>query len=378
MVETTDVAIVGAGPAGLAVSACLRRAGLNFIILEKNGEVGSSWRRHYERLHLHTIKQLSSLPYLPFPKDYPRYVSRNLMIEYLDRYAANFDLKPRFGESVRSVRHNGAGWVVDSVLSSISASHVVIASGLNDEPVRPAIAGMEKFRGKVIHSAEYVNSRPFVGQSVLVVGMGNTGAEIALDLSEGGAGPTISLRDGVHIVPRDLYGVPIQVVATLASSVFPLSINDALFPPILDLALGNLSRYGIKRPEQGILRQVASLGKIPVLDVGTVRQIYAGAIKIAPGISAIDGDGVIFEGGSKGKFETMILATGYRPSYHNFLNADATANGEKTDAKDHSTTLHFIGFQNPVTGLLRKISSEAGQIVNSIVRSQNKSARQSS
>lgn len=79
MSKTADVAIIGAGPAGLAVGACLRRAGLNFIILEKNGEIGSSWRRHYERLHLHTIKQLSSLPYLPFPKVYPRYVPRNLM-----------------------------------------------------------------------------------------------------------------------------------------------------------------------------------------------------------------------------------------------------------------------------------------------------------
>jgi len=95
---------------------------LNFVIFEKNAFVGSSWRRRYERLHLHTIKQLSSLPYVPFPRDYPRYVPRNLMIEYLDRYAANFDLKPRFGESVRSVRCDAAGWIVDSITSSTSAS----------------------------------------------------------------------------------------------------------------------------------------------------------------------------------------------------------------------------------------------------------------
>jgi hypothetical protein len=243
----------------------------------------------------------------------------------------------------------------------------------------PAIPGIEKFGGRVIHSADYVNSKPFVGQSVLVVGMGNTGAEIALDLSEGGARPIISLRDGVHIVPRDLFGVPIQVVATLASSVLPLSVNDVLFPPILDLALGNLSKYGIKRPQQGILRQVASLGKIPVLDVGTVRQISAGAIKIARGISAIETDDVVFEGGSKEKFETMIFATGYRPSYQSFLGTGDMNNrdGETTDTKD-SATIHFVGFRSPVTGLLRKISNEAMQIVSSIVRSRNESARGSS
>ena len=99
MAETTDVVVVGAGPAGLAVAACLGKVGLDFIILERNLQIASSWRRHYERLHLHTIKQLSSLPYFPYPKDYPRYVPRNLLIEHLDRYAAHFDLRPRFGES---------------------------------------------------------------------------------------------------------------------------------------------------------------------------------------------------------------------------------------------------------------------------------------
>ena len=259
--EATDVVVIGAGPAGLAVGACLKKAGLNFIIVEKDHQVGSSWRRHYERLHLHTIKQLSSLPYLPFPKHYPRYVPRNLIIEYLEGYAANFDLRPRLGELVRSVRRNGATWAVDTVSSSISASYVVIASGLNNEPVMPAISGMEKFRRKAIHSADYVNSRPFGGQSVLVIGMGNTGAEIALDLSEGGARPTISLRNGVHVVPRDLFGVPIQVVATLANTLLPVTANDVLFPPILDLALGRLSKYGIRRPQQGILQPGRGLGK---------------------------------------------------------------------------------------------------------------------
>jgi cation diffusion facilitator CzcD-associated flavoprotein CzcO len=93
MAEHTDVVVIGAGPAGLAVGACLRKAGLDFIILEKDHQVASSWRRHYERLHLHTVKQLSSLPYVPFPAAYPRYVPRHLVVEYLDSYAAHFDLK---------------------------------------------------------------------------------------------------------------------------------------------------------------------------------------------------------------------------------------------------------------------------------------------
>src|SRR5712672_2024206 len=139
MVEHTDVAVIGAGPAGLAVGACLRQAGLNFIILERDQKVASSWHRHYERLHLHTVKQLSSLPYVPFPAAYPRYVPRHLVVEYLDSYAAHFDLKPRFGDAVLSVRRNGTDWLVQGTSSSISARYVVIASGSNTEPVTPSV-----------------------------------------------------------------------------------------------------------------------------------------------------------------------------------------------------------------------------------------------
>ena len=367
MTETTDVVVVGAGPAGLAVGACLRKAGLDFVMLERSSTVGSSWRAHYERLHLHTIKRLSALPDLPFPDDYPRYVPRKLMIDYLDRYAQAFALAPRFNETVHGVRRHGLGWVVESDESTIGAAHVVIASGLNAEPVMPAMPGFEMFRGQVLHSANYVNAAPFSGQSVLVVGMGNTGAEIALDLSEGGARPTLSLRGGVHIVPRDLFGVPIQVVATAATRVLPLRLNDAMFPFILDLALGNLKPYGIRRPTHGLLQQVASAGKIPVLDVGTVRKIAAGAIRVAPGIAAIQPDGVQFQGGRREAFDAIIFATGFRPNYADFLVAgDAAACAEV--ARSAAQTLHFVGFRNPVTGLLRQIAKEAVATADAIAR----------
>jgi len=368
MAEHTDVAIVGAGPAGLAVGACLRRAGVDFIILEKHHEVGASWRRHYERLHLHTVKSRSSLPYLPFPSGYPRYVPRRLVVEYLDRYATAFELRPHFGETVRSIRRDGGNWAVEGTSSSIDASHVVIASGFNAEPVMPVVPGMETFKGSLLHSAEYRNARPFAGQSMLVVGMGNTGAEIALDLCENGARATLSLRNGVHIAPRDLFGIPIQIAATLAARVLPISINDAIFPLILDLALGYPAKYGLKRPKQGILRQVACSSKIPVLDVGTVRKVAEGTIKVAPGISTVTENGVLFDGGQAGTFDAIIFATGYRPNYRSFLDCASDRPGEEP-------TLHFIGFKNPVTGLLREIAHEARRIADRIAARQRKGER---
>jgi cation diffusion facilitator CzcD-associated flavoprotein CzcO len=368
--EKTEVAVVGAGPAGLAVGACLRQSHVDFIILEKERQVGSSWHRHYERLHLHTIKSLSALPFRHYGRDYPRYVSRQQFIRYLDDYALYFDLKPRFGETVGSVRRQEHGWSIKSTSCSIDARYVVIASGLNSSPVIPSFPGIETFRGRTIHGGEYVNATPFAGQSVLIVGMGNTGAEIALDLSENGAEPTISIRDGVHIVPRDLFGLPIQLVAGLATRIMPRGMNDTVFPLILDFALGDLSKYGIKRPRHGILEQVEKSGKIPVLDIGTAKRIREGKIKMRPGISSITADGVIFDGDATGRFDAIIFATGYRPSYPDFLaTRDVPGTGSWPTGIDPD--IFFIGFRNPVTGLLREISKEAKKVASDIVQRRN-------
>jgi cation diffusion facilitator CzcD-associated flavoprotein CzcO len=332
------------------------------MILEKEHQVGSSWRRHYERLHLHTIKSRSSLPLRSFDRNYPRYVPRSLVVRYLEDYAASFNLTPHFGENVRAVRKQGNGWLIESTSKAFSAPNVVVASGLNAEPVIPHFPGVEKFRGRILHGGAYVDATPFAGQRVLVVGMGNTGAEIALDLCEHGAKTTISIRGGVHIVPRDLFGLPIQVVATVATLLLPLKINDALFPVILDFALGNLSKHGIRRPRQGILEQVVKSGKIPVLDVGTAKLIRDGRIDVVRGIEAISDDGVIFEGGEQHRFDAIIFATGYRPGYQNFLRLDEPT----ASSPSIGPAIHFVGFKNPVTGLLWEISKEAQSVANDI------------
>jgi cation diffusion facilitator CzcD-associated flavoprotein CzcO len=369
--DTTPVAIIGAGPAGLAIAACLRQAGIDFVLIEKEQQAAPAWRRHYERVHLHTTKRYSSLPFVPFPRDYPRYVPRDLFVEYLDGYAQRFDLRPRFGETVRAIARQGGSWLVEATSGTLHAPHVVIASGNNAEPLMPGFAGADTFKGKTLHSADYGNAVPFAGQSVLIVGMGNTGAEIALDLVEGGARPTISVRGGVHIVPRELLGVPIQMIG-MAARLMPQRINDALFPTILDLALGRLGKYGLKRPKQGLLQQIAQSSRIPVIDVGTVRSIREGAIKVAPDIAEITERGARFADGKHGEFDAIIFATGFRPGYARLLEPGIQPGRSGVNTRASDLGLYLIGFHHPVTGLLREITIEARKIADDIRHRQNR------
>ncbi|WP_027163350.1 NAD(P)/FAD-dependent oxidoreductase [Mesorhizobium sp. WSM1293] len=371
MDDTTPVAIIGAGPAGLAIAACLRQSGQDFVLLEKEQQAAPAWRRHYERVHLHTAKRFSSLPFAPFPRDYPRYVPRDLFVDYLDAYAQRFDLRPRFGETVRAITRRGRSWLVDTTTGPLHAPNVVIASGNNAEPLMPGFAGADTFKGRKLHSADYRNAMPFAGQSVLIVGMGNTGAEIALDLVEGGARPTISVRGGVHIVPRELLGVPIQMIG-MAARLMPQRINDALFPIILDLALGRLEKYGLKRPKQGMLQQISEASRIPTIDIGTVRKIREGAIKIVPDIAEITEQGARFADGRHGEFDAIIFATGFRPGYAKLLEPGVQPERSGVNARASELGLYLIGFHNPVTGLLREISIEAEQIADDISLRRNR------
>ncbi|MBZ9736562.1 NAD(P)/FAD-dependent oxidoreductase [Mesorhizobium sp. CA18] len=362
----TNVVIIGAGPAGLAVAACLKQAGQDFIILERANEVAPAWRRHYRRLHLHTVKSFSSLPFVRFPKSHPRYVPREKVVAYLDAYAGRFGLRPRFGVTVKSVRREGERLLVQTDAGLFNARKVVVATGNNAEPITPSFPGIEAFKGKVLHSAAYTEAAPYVGKDVLVVGMGNTGAEIALDLAESGARPTISVRKGVHIVPRQLFGVPIQMVG-IASRAIPQALNDWVFPKILDLALGRLESYGIVRPRQGIMRGIEA-GRIPVIDVGTVAAIKAGRIGIAPDIASFTPDGVKFADGLEKKFDAAIFATGYRPAYDSFLPAELRPDKSGVNARATELGVYLVGFYNPVTGLLREIGIEAQAVAKDIAR----------
>ncbi len=365
-----DILVIGAGPAGLAVSACLRERGLAHSLIDREREVASSWRRHYTRLHLHTIKQYSALPGMPWPSTVPKYPSREQVVSYLTRYSNERAIAPTLGVEVQRIERDGERFAVRTHTDTLRPRCVVVATGLNSVPNRPQIAGLESFRGLLMHARDYRDPLPFYGMRTLVVGCGNSGAEIALDLAEQGVDTSMVVRGPVHVVPRDLWGRPTQKTSVLLSGL-PIGLRDALIGPVLRLAVGDLSRWGIVRPTVGPQRLIAEKGRIPMLDLGTIAMVKSGRIKVVPGAEAVNGETVRFANGTTGAYDAMIFATGYTTGLERIVAGFEDIAGERSRPRHFGDEtevpgLYFIGFRNPPTGALREIGIDAPRVAASI------------
>lgn len=370
--ERASAIILGAGPAGLAVAACLRRRGVDAIMLEAREAVGSSWRGHYDRLHLHTVKQHSALPGMPFDEQVPTYPSRDEVIAYLEAYTARFGLTPRFGQRVRRARRDGPGWIVETADQRFGAPALVVATGYNRTPQVPSWPDEEGFTGERLHASRYRNGAAWRGRQALVVGVGNTGAEIALDLWEHGARVSLCARSPQHVVPRDVFGIPAQLNSLAFFSRIPIALGDRLARVLTSALVGDLSGFGLPAPRTGMLSDVARRGHIPLIDIGTVGLIRQGAITVVPGIARFESGGVVCEDGRRVPCDLVVLATGYRPALEDFLDEAALVTDARGYPRWHGEEvpvrrgLYFVGYRNPLTGALHDIAREAERVATRI------------
>jgi cation diffusion facilitator CzcD-associated flavoprotein CzcO len=371
MSSESPLLVIGAGPAGLAIGASLEKVGKHAVILEASDRVANAWHQHYERLHLHTARALSGLPYLPMPRDWPRYPSRLQVIEYLDRYAEHFKLEIRFGQEVRRVARREDAWIVETPEERRRAEHVFFATGYSRVPNIPDWPDRASYRGQVLHSSDYRRGDTFKGQRVLVVGLGNSGGEIAIDLVESGAKVKLSIRGGVNVIPRDMLGRPVQETGILFEKLgLSLAASDAIARWVSWLAFGDLSRIGLSPRKEGVATQIEA-GRIPLIDVGTVDLIRRGTIELTPGVARYTASGVRFADGNEAEFEAIVLATGYRTGLEALLEDHSVLDQEgrpRLDLGDEPQPgLHFIGFVNPPTGFLRRIAIDAKRLAAQIV-----------
>jgi cation diffusion facilitator CzcD-associated flavoprotein CzcO len=206
---------------------------------------------------------------------------------------------------------------------------------------------------------------------VLVVGAGNTGAEIALDLLEHGATPTLSVRTPVNVVPRDFLGMPTQVTS-IRMRKLPLALADRIGRMVSRLAFGNLARHGLLRPTLGPLSAIKLRGRIPLIDVGTIAAIKRGAIAVKPALVRFTEDGAVFSDDSAIEIDAAILATGYRPGLADIVAVEGALDdaGYPRDwrAGGAHRGLYFVGYANVATGLLREIGLQAQAVADDAAR----------
>lgn len=365
--------IIGAGPSGLSVAGRLRKLGIPFEILEKSDTVGIAWRNHYDRLHLHTDKKYSALPHLPFPDDYPTFVSKNQYIAYIDSYCAHFAIKPIFGQEVISVKKNGKHWLVTTQNKTYEAKNVLVATGYNRVPKAPTLKGQAQFKGEILHSEKYKNGNPYKGKNVLVVGYGNSGAEIALDLYESGAKTFVSIRNPVNIVKREFMGRSTQSMAIFFIR-FGNTFYDFIARQFKKMLLKAVEGTNIPISPLAPSEQLRTQGKVSVIDVGTLAQIKAGNIKVMPDIESLSEHEVLFKDGQQLKIDVILMATGYYARLDEIIENVGPLLNERAYPKamwfdeEPYKGLYFVGFNLPLTGILRDINFTSEKIVKQIMK----------
>lgn len=365
--KPAPVIIVGAGPAGLAAGACLKQRGITPLIFEAGDAPGYTWLRLYDRLHLHTVKALSGLPGFPMPRDFPRYPSRAQVSDYLAAYAHHFGLTIETNCAVTHAAPEQDGWRVTTAKDEYHAQALVSATGIFSQPISATYADMELFGGRILHASLYQNAAPFAGQRVLVVGAGNTGAEIAVDLAEHGAQPTISIRAGANVVPLNLLGVPIQRWAHLIA-VLPHAVTDIIAPVLLRRSARRQERAGVPRPAYSVLERPG----IPVIGLDLLRHAQQGTIRVAGPIERFTPTGARFANGETADFDSIILATGYRPALQYLAEAipldDAGRPPLDGVRAAGMARLYFVGMNYGLLGTLFNISREAPVVADLIAK----------
>ena len=365
-----DAVVIGAGPAGLATSRELLRAGVRHVVLERGDRIGYTWANLYDSLVLHTGKHLSALPGMPFPRSSPLFPARLDFLNYLERYTARFclpvmtrteavgaDLSSQDPTSVSGNLSAEPVWTIRTTAGAIRARAVVVATGIVSNPYVPDIEGRDRFPGRILHSVIYRRPDDFIGQRVLVVGAGNSAGEIAADLAGAGVRVAIAVRSGARVVPRQLLGIPIQYFAVMLSSL-PRSTQRTV--AALIGRVSELRRGPAVLPPPPDSR----CSDIPLIGSHLTDALRAGTVQLRPGLAELTASGGRFVDGSEASLDQIILATGYRAAVGvlgQLIRLDGCGFAARRDrvVSCDQPGLYFVGHNYDTRGGLRNIAQDA-------------------
>jgi pyruvate/2-oxoglutarate dehydrogenase complex dihydrolipoamide dehydrogenase (E3) component len=310
--------IIGAGPSGLATAKTFLARGIAFDCLEREADIGGLWNIAtpsgivYETTHLVSCISSTGFDDLPMrDEDYPEYPSHERVLSYFRGYIAKFGLSPhiQLGKAVtRLAASADGGWEVSVAGEAQPRCYLgaVIASGHHDVPRLPAYPGA--FAGEIMHSRRYKSPLQVRDKRVLVVGCGNSAADVVRDAVHGRSQVFLSLRRGYWFVPKFVLGFPTGDVISWAEIVpLPRLCKRWLYQAVLWLLQGPPSRYRMPQPDHAIDQAHPTMtDEIP-------RLVAHGSLIVKPELAGYDGERVLFTDGSAERVDLIVFATGYRP-----------------------------------------------------------------
>jgi putative flavoprotein involved in K+ transport len=361
------VVVVGAGPAGLASAAELRRRGIAALVLEQAPAVGWSWRGRYDGLRLNSSRPFSRLPRGRFRRGTGLFPTRDEMVSYLEDYAVRHRLEVRPATRVQRIGPQLGGWLLQTSSGDISAEQVVVASGYAHTPFMPDWPGRDRYQGHLLHSAAYRNAESLGDGDLLVVGAGCSGMEIAYELARNGAR---RVRLSVRTPPNMLLRSPIGPLFARAMLKLPPHRADRLINAVRRREIGDLTEYGLPEPDEGVFSRLNRLGVAPaIVDVETIEAIKDRRIEVVAGVESFDRTGVTLADGSSIKADAVVAATGYRcglePVVGHLGTLDRRGVPRTLRGEAAMTGLRFVGYV-PRPAQLGYIGGEAKRVATAI------------
>ncbi|AXQ28512.1 NAD(P)/FAD-dependent oxidoreductase [Solimonas sp. K1W22B-7] len=308
------VCIVGAGPAGLSVARALKRRGIPYDQFERHDDVGGIWDLSnpgtpmYHSAHFISSRGTSGFYDFPMPDDYPDYPSNRQILAYTRSFARAFGLYDaiRFRTAIEQVDKDGESWRVRLDSGELRRYRAVVcATGTNWHPRLPRHEG--HFNGEIRHSVTFKHADEFRGKRVLIVGLGNSGADIACDAAANADAAFVSVRRGYHFIPKHVFGIPVDEFANSGPQL-PMWLQRPAMSLLLRMVLGDTSRTGMPRPDHRLFESH------PLLNSQLLHYLQHGDIKAKGDVRCFDGDHVVFADGSREKIDLVLYATGYNMS----------------------------------------------------------------
>ncbi len=364
MVAAEKVCVIGAGSSGIVAAQVLNARGIPFDCFEKGSAVGGNWRYEndngmssaYRSLHINTSRRVMAFKALPMPDHYPDYPDHFQMAAYFDEYVDHFGLreKIRFRTEVLSVEPVDGEWEVSVEGPDGRETNryraVLVANGHHWDPrwPEPVFPGSEEFSGEQIHAHHYREADVLRGKRVLVLGIGNSATDIAVESSRIGDATFISMRRGAYVIPKYINGKPIDELSNPITSMLPLAVQRFFAARALGVAAGNMTAYGLPKPDHKLFEAH------PTVSSELLPRLGHGDIRVKPNIDRFNGGRTVrFADGSEEEIDLVVYCTGYKMTFPFFAEDVFSAPDNRLPlyrrvASVELPGLHFIGFIQPL------------------------------